>query len=98
MFCTVCLQLYCVQTYFTYSVWFSLLTTSALVFFPTDLLCGGTPVGCKLWFVLLAAEYIMLSVLHNETGLLENPIKVAFKSDYKCSKNEHDVSKQCETG
>jgi hypothetical protein len=57
--------------------------TSALGFFPTDLFCGGTPIGCELWFVLLAAEYVMLSVLHSKTGLLENPIKVAVNSDYK---------------
>ena len=72
--------------------------TSVLGWFPTDLFCGGTLIGCKLWFVLLAAEYIMPSVLHNKTVLLENPIKVAFNSDYKFDKSEHDVSKQCETG
>ena len=72
--------------------------TSVLGFFSTGLFCDGTPVVCQLWFVLLAAEYIMLSVLHSETILFENPIKIAFNSDYKCSKSEHCVSKQWQTG
>jgi uncharacterized membrane protein YccF (DUF307 family) len=56
--------------------------TSALGFFPTDLFCDGTfwLVLNLLWCVLLVAEYIMLSLVHSKTGLLENPIKIAFNS------------------
>jgi hypothetical protein len=79
MFCTVCLQLYCVQTYFTYSVCIVLSPNALLHWVYFIQICFVV----ALWLVANCGLFFWLSVMYNETGLLENPIKVAFKSDYK---------------
>jgi len=98
MFCTFFTAIFCSDLFHLFRMVLAPNCTSGLGCFPTDLFCGGIPIGCELWFPLWAAEYIMLSVFHNKTGLLENPIKVVVNSDYRLNKSELDVCKQCETG